>query len=59
MVKVHQKVSGGWRTTTGPAAFAAVRSYTETARKHGQSAMAVLRDLFNGHPWTPALDARP
>lgn len=51
MVKVHQKVSGGWRTTTGPAAFAAVRSYTETARKHGQHPLEVLHQLFTTGPW--------
>ena len=59
MVKLQQKISGGWRSDTGAEAFLDIRSYLSTARKHGQSAMAVLRDLFNGHPWTPALDARP
>ncbi|WP_448073994.1 IS66 family transposase [Georgenia yuyongxinii] len=51
MIKLQQKISGGWRTTDGASAFLAVRSYISTARKHGQSALTVLRDLFAGNPW--------
>lgn len=54
MIKLQQKVSGGWRTTEGADAFLAVRSYLSTARKQGLGAMTVLRDLFNGNPWIPA-----
>lgn len=36
-----------------------VRSSLSTARKHGQSAMVVLRGLFADQPWTPALGASP
>lgn len=54
MVKLQQKISGGWRTTDGAEAFLTVRSYLSTARKHGLGAMTVLRDLFTGNPWTPA-----
>ena len=59
MVKLRQKISGGWRSQTGAHAFLDVRSYLSTARKHGQSAMVVLRDLFTGQPWIPALSASP
>ena len=59
MVKLQQKISGGWRSNTGAEAFLDVRSYLGTARKHGQSAMAVLRDLFTGQPWIPANAASP
>ncbi len=59
MVKLQQKISGGWRSQTGAHAFLDVRSYLSTARKHGQSAMVVLRDLFTGQPWIPALSASP
>ncbi len=52
MVKLQQKISGGWRSSTGAIAFLDVRSYLSTARKHGQSAMVVLRDLFTGQPIT-------
>jgi len=54
MVKLQQKISGGWRSDTGAHAFLDVRSYLSTARKNGHSAMTVLRDLFNGQPWIPA-----
>lgn len=59
MVKLQQKISGGWRSDTGAEAFLDVRSYLGTARKHGQSAMVVLRDLFTGQPWIPAAGASP
>lgn len=59
MVKLQQKISGGWRSENGAEAFLDVRSYLSTARKHGQSAMAVLRDLFTGQAWIPALGASP
>gem|GEM_PF-1033491 len=52
MVKLQQKISGGWRSESGAQAFLAVRSHLSTARKNGQHALVVLRDLFAG----PALD---
>ncbi|HEY5183147.1 MAG TPA: transposase, partial [Dermatophilaceae bacterium] len=59
MVKLQQKISGGWRSDTGAHAFLDIRSYLSTAHKHQQSAMAVLRDLFTGQPWIPAIGASP
>ncbi len=53
MVKLQQKISGGWRTTNGADAFLTVRSYLATARKNGHNAMTVLRDLLTGNPWIP------
>jgi transposase len=53
MVKLQQKISGCWRTLPGAEAFLVVRSYLSTARKHGLSALAVLRQLFIGEPWLP------
>ena len=56
MIKLQQKISGGWRTTDGAKTFLAVRSYISTARKHGHSALTVLRDLFTGNTWAvPAM----
>jgi transposase/uncharacterized coiled-coil protein SlyX len=54
MVKLQQKISGCWRTLAGAAAFLALRSYLSTARKHGMNPLAVLHQLFQGHPWLPA-----
>jgi len=54
MVKLQQKISGCWRTPAGAEAFLALRSYLATARKQGMNPLAVLGQLFGGHPWLPA-----
>lgn len=54
MVKLQQKISGCFRTFAGARAFAAVRSYLQTADKHGQPRLTVLTQLFQGHPWIPS-----
>ena len=54
MVKLQQKISGGWRSETGARAFLAVRSYLATARQHGRGALSVLRQLFASAAWLPA-----
>jgi len=59
MVKLQQKISGSWRSEHGAHAFLDIRSYLSTARKHGHSTMAVLRDLFTGHTWIPATATSP
>lgn len=51
MAKVHQKISGGWRTEPGIELFARIRSYLETARKHGQNPYTVLEQLHTSGPW--------
>ncbi len=51
MVKLQQKISGGFRTPTGAENFAAVRSYIETGRKHGSNPLDLLAALFTGTPW--------
>lgn len=43
MTKLHEKISGGWRSLDGARAFLAVRSYLATARKQGQAVLEVLR----------------
>jgi transposase len=53
MVKLQQKISGCWRTLAGAEAFLALRSYISTARKQRHNPLAVLRLLFEGHPWLP------
>ena len=54
MVKVKQKVSGGFRTTKGAEAFLAFRSYLSTASKQGVNQLEALQQLFNGNPWMPS-----
>lgn len=53
MVKLQQKISGGWRSEPGAHAFLTVRSYLSTARKQQRGALDVLRELFTGSPWIP------
>jgi transposase len=53
MIRLQQKISGSWRSEAGIDAYLAVRSYLSTARKHGRSALEVLRDLYNGNTWLP------
>lgn len=59
MVKIQQKISGGWRSEDGARAFLTVRSYLSTARKHQRDGLDVLHDLFTGNTWTPAQAAAP
>jgi len=54
MVKVQQKVSGGFRTFEGAEAWLAIRSYLSTAAKNGVNLFDALQRLCAGDPWTPA-----
>lgn len=54
MVKIAQKISGGFRSNEGARAFLAFRSYLSTAAKQGVNRLEALRQLFNDGAWMPA-----
>jgi transposase len=54
MTKLHEKISGGWRSMAGARSFLGVRSYLATARKQRRGMLEVLTEAFEGRPWLPA-----
>jgi hypothetical protein len=54
MPKLRIKVSGCMRTLTGAEHFAAIRSYTATAVRHGIGMLDALIQAITGNPWIPA-----
>lgn len=53
MVKLQQKISGCWRTSTGADQFLAIRAYLSTSRKQGQHLLEALTRLATRDPWIP------
>jgi transposase len=53
MPKLRLKVSGCLRTLTGAKEFAAIRSYTATATRHGQNMLDILIQAVDSNPWIP------
>jgi transposase len=55
--KTQQKVSGRLRSETVTRDRYAIRGYLDTARKHGEPVIAVIRDALAGSSWMPPLPA--
>jgi transposase len=53
MMKVKQKVSGGFRTTPGAQAFCRIRSSLSTMKKQGHNVITALKSVFLGAPLAP------
>jgi transposase len=54
MLKVQQKVSGGFRSLPGAHAFCRIRGYLSTLRKQGTHLLTALELALAGHPVSPA-----
>jgi transposase len=54
-VKTQLKISGCHQSTDGATAWLAVRSYLDSARKHGLSAFEAIRRAFTGSLWMPPI----
>jgi transposase len=50
MMKVQQKVSGGFRSQEGAQAFCRIRGYLASARKQSHNVLLALHTLFLGQP---------
>jgi transposase len=56
-LKTQQKISGRLASDDVTQDRLDIRSYIDTARKHGKNAMDVLHDLMLGRPWRPSVQA--
>ena len=59
MMKVRQKISGCFRSSTAVDRFCQIRSYVCSLRKQGFPILASLADAVRGHPPIPALARSP
>lgn len=57
MMKVQQKISGGFRSGEGAECFGRIRGYLVTMRKQAQPMLAAIETVFLGHPVVPSLSA--
>jgi len=55
MMKVQQKISGGFRSPEGATIFCRLRSYLSTMRKQGVHLLTALQQVFLGSPLLPSL----
>jgi transposase len=51
MVKVQEKISGGFRSSAGATAWLALRSYLATVMKNGVNPLGALQQLMMADPW--------
>lgn len=50
MMKLKQKISGGFRSLDGARVFCRIRGYLSTLKKQGYNLLDALEQLFLGHP---------
>jgi hypothetical protein len=60
MIKIQQKISGCWRTTTEADRLLALLAYISTTRKQVRDTIDALARLAKHQPWLPAgAESRP
>ena len=57
MIKVKQKISGGFRTLPGAQIFARIRSYLSTCCKQGRNLWDACHQVVIGQPFMPEMPA--
>lgn len=55
MMKLKQKISGGFRSVEGAQMFARIRGYISTLKKQGLNVLDALKQVFLGHPTMPTM----
>ncbi|HEY0934087.1 MAG TPA: hypothetical protein VGD91_10120 [Trebonia sp.] len=55
--KTQQKISDRLRSETATRNRCAICGYLDTARKHGEPVITVIRDALAGNAWMPPLPA--
>lgn len=55
MAKLHDKISGCFRSPDNAKAFLTVRSYLQTGAKHAQNALELLTRLWTNGAWLPTV----
>lgn len=53
MMKVQQKISGGFRTWQGAQTFCRLRGYISTVKKNSVPVLGAIRDALLGRPFVP------
>ncbi|NJO52775.1 MAG: transposase [Leptolyngbyaceae cyanobacterium RM2_2_4] len=55
MMKLKQKISGGFRSVEGAQMFARIRGYISTLKKQGLNVLDALKQVFLGNPTIPTI----
>ena len=55
MLKVHQKISGSFRSQQGPVDYCRIMSYISTIRKNSINVIDAISSIFEGKPILPVL----
>lgn len=53
MMKLKQKISGGFRSVAGAQMFGRIRGYISTLKKQGLPVLESLKQVFLGNPTMP------